>query len=54
MKIRLSVSTGYVGSKIEEIHEVDNDMTEAELNEYFKEWVWNAIYADWSIEDESD
>ncbi|NGP58168.1 hypothetical protein FLT15_07115 [Paenibacillus thiaminolyticus] len=48
-KFKFSVSTGYVGSRREEIVEIDDaeldGMTEDEranyLNEYWQDWLWN-------------
>lgn len=53
-KYRFSVSTNYIGSKVEEVFEIPDEelegLSEEEqeevVNEYFEEWVWNNINAD--------
>lgn len=42
-RLKFYVSTNKVGSKVEEIVELEDDMTDQEIEEYFKEWVWNNI-----------
>jgi hypothetical protein len=40
------MSTGFAaGVKFEEIVELPNEMTDEEVEEEFKEWVWNNIDA---------
>ena len=40
MKIRLAMECGYVGSDYEEEVEVDDDITEEELDELATEFFW--------------
>jgi len=44
-KYLFSVSTNRVGSKVREIVELDDDLTEEEVEELWKEWVWENIEA---------
>ena len=49
MKVKFSVSTRYVGSRKTEVIEFEDDTAESELDEYFKEWVWENIDANFYI-----
>jgi len=55
IKAEMNVSTGYVGSMVKEIVEVEveddasKEEIEAEVEEYFKEWLWGNIDSGWSI-----
>lgn len=56
-KFKFHVSTGYVGSKREDVIEIPDDElngTEFEKNKviqkYFEEWVWESIDASWTEE----
>lgn len=54
-KFKFSVSTGYVGSKIEDIVEIPNDeldgLSEVEkekvIDGYYDEWLQDRVYASW-------
>lgn len=54
-KFLFSVSTGLVGSKQEEIVEIDDEELEAlsqkeqekVVQEAYEEWMWNTIHAFW-------
>ncbi|WP_211749904.1 hypothetical protein [Paenibacillus sp. Marseille-Q4541] len=59
-KFKFSVSTGYVGSKREEIVEIedfelkgmDEEQKTNYINEVFEEWVWENVSNGWEeIED---
>lgn len=41
------VDTGFVGSDKEEEFELDDAMSEEELEEFFREWLFNAINSSW-------
>jgi hypothetical protein len=55
-KFEFFVGTKYVGSKVSEVVEIDddewNDMDEESrqelLNEMFEEWVWNTVDSGWN------
>ncbi len=44
-KIKIYASTGKVGSKIEDVIEIEDDTTEEEIEEMAKDWLFNTI--DW-------
>lgn len=49
MKIRITVSIGLVGCKRDRIIEVDDDMTDEEIDEYAKEVLFGEIVSwNWS------
>lgn len=48
-KYRFCFGIGYVGADHEEIVELPEDMTEDEVEEEFKEWVWNHINGYWEV-----
>lgn len=60
MKVKFNVSTDKVGSKISEVIEIEDDLSnltaeekEAIIEEYFNEWIWNNIDTWWEeIEEE--
>jgi len=45
-KIKFYVGTTMVGSKVTHIQEFDDDITNEEIEEFLKEWVWENINAD--------
>lgn len=47
MKIHLYCNTGFVGAKHEETIEVDDDATDAELDEMTTDWLSNVIDYGW-------
>lgn len=49
MKIRFVV--GIAGCEREEVVEFDDELTYEEIEEYFKKWVWNAVYTSFEILD---
>lgn len=52
-KLKFYVSTGFVGSKREEIVEVEDNATDDEIQEEFNLWMWENISAGWlDIEEE--
>ena len=51
-KIKLYVSTGMVGSEIEEVIEIEDDATEEEIKEMAKDWLFNTI--DWGYWEDNE
>ena len=52
MKVKFSVSTGFVGSEKKVIVEVPNNWTDEQIQEYYNEWMWESIYAGWKKVDD--
>ena len=50
MKIRLAMDCGYVGSDYEEEVEVDDDITEEELEELAIEFFWEKFHGSYGYE----
>ena len=50
MKIKLTMDCGYVGTDVEEEMEVDDDITEEELNELAQEFFWENFNGSYSYE----
>lgn len=46
-KIEVYVSTGYVGAEKKEVIEVEDALTEDEINELCMEWLWENIEFGW-------
>lgn len=51
-RVKFYVATNKVGSKVEEVMEVEDSITNEELEELFKEWVWNNVDANfWEVDE---
>lgn len=51
-RLKFFVRTNRVGSIVEEIVEIEDDMTDEEIEEYFKEWVWNNTESNfWEVDE---
>ena len=48
-KVEFSVSTGMVGSRIRETVEIEDYATDEDIEEIFKEWMWEKIDAYWKV-----
>jgi len=56
-RYRFYLDTGFVGANHEEIVELPEEMSSDEVEEEFKDWVWNQIDGYWEVvedDDESD
>ena len=51
-KIKLYVSTGMVGSEIEDVIEVEDGATEEQIKEMANEWLFNTI--DWGYWEDNE
>lgn len=51
MKVKFTVQTSMIGSRVSDTLELDDDTTEEDLEEYFKDWVWQNIDANYSVVD---
>ena len=51
-KVKISLSTGFAGANYENIIEVEDDITEEELEEICEEFVWDHISVGWKYIDE--
>lgn len=47
MKIKITVSIGLVGCRREKVIEVDDDMTDEEIDEYAKEVMFESELVSW-------
>jgi hypothetical protein len=47
MKVKLTVSIGLVGCMREETVDLDDDMTDEELDEYWRDWMLSKIGGTW-------
>lgn len=54
MKVKFSVSTGMVGSKIVETVELPDDLTDEQIESEFQAWMWERIDAHWVKEGRSN
>lgn len=52
MKVRFYAGTKYVGSKVEEEIEFEDDLSDDELYEELEDWVDNNVYSGFVIIDE--
>ena len=50
MKIKLTMDCGYGGTDMEEEMEVDDNITEKELEELAEEFFWENFYGSYSYE----
>ena len=50
MKIKLTMDCGYVGTDVEEEMEVDDNITEKELEELAEEFFWENFHGSYSYE----
>ena len=50
MKIKLTMDCGYVGTDYEEEMEVNDDITEEELEELTKEFFWENFHGSYGYE----
>ena len=50
MKIKLTLDCGYVGSDYEEEMEVNDDITEEELEELAQEFFWENLHGGYGYE----
>ena len=50
MKIKFTMDCGYIGSDYEEEVEVNNDITEEELEELATEFFWENFYGSYGYE----
>lgn len=44
-KIEFSVATNRVGSKVTEVVEFEDDVTDEEIEDSFSEWMWSQLDA---------
>ena len=47
MKLELYLDIGYPTATRREIVEVDDDLTDEDLDQYLSEWMWNYIDCNW-------
>lgn len=50
MKVKFVLHTGYVGCNHEEIIDLDDDLTEDQIEELWEDWVWDQINGCWEVE----
>ena len=43
MIVKFTLSIGYYNAKREEVFEVDDDMSDEELDQQWQEWAWEKI-----------
>ena len=43
MKVEFTLSTGFAAARRIEIFDYDDDVTDEELDEDWKDWIWNYI-----------
>jgi len=46
-RIHFHIGTGYAGADYDEIFEFEDDVTDKEIDEAFREWESNCINAEW-------
>lgn len=46
-KVKIVLSTGFARANYEEILEIEDDITEEEMEEICEDFVWNRISVDW-------
>lgn len=47
MKVRFEVGTNIAGSEVSDVIEVEDDMTDDEIEEYFQNWIWEQLDYSW-------
>lgn len=47
MQVQLTLSIGFPTAKQKEVVELEDDMSEAEIEEYYQEWCSNFIDGGW-------
>lgn len=58
IQIDVSVSTGYVGSKVEDVLDIEipegatTEEIEQVCGEVYEQWVWDTINSGWSIKED--
>ena len=51
MKVNVRLRIGYPGAEHEDVLEMPDDFTEAQIQAEVEEWSWNYIELDWRVQE---